>query len=607
MSNHINFYPGADHGLDPSYGATEYESTGGYRIPIGDFSLTTRPDTANQLKEVTDKINTGAKSIEITGISPGVFESVPEQHLEEINRLKKLTGMSLTFHGPIIEPTGFSQQGWSESQREQNEEQMWSALNRSRKLDPDGNIIVTFHSAASLPEMNMKVKQGKDGEKSVEMMVFDERAGKVTTVSPRKEYLLKEGESLSTEEGLKEINKESWKNSISNIGLSTGKAQDSVELALRQKFGIEHTEKDLKSLKESYKSFREGKGKEHDKLNRIAMDNLTYADAHIRGSYLQLQEMFNLAYENAEKDNTKDSKETISKLKKFKKDYVPIIAEYRKDPSNVLSLIKAMDKGQKVLGSIKSPQMYRPLNDFAIDKAADTFSNLALRSYKAHKENAPIISIENPPANQGLSRAEDLRELVKVSRKKFVKNAIDKFGMSEDTAKKQAEKLIGVTWDVGHINMIKKFGYDDKDIVKETKKIAPYVKHVHLSDNFGMDHTELPMGMGNVPTDKMLKEVSKFNKNTRKVIEAGNWYQHFQTSPLTETMQSFDSPIYSMKMAPSWGQIQASGEQASYFSGYGNMLPENHFSTYGAGFSNLPAELGGQMGGQSRMSGTPIE
>ena len=179
--------------------------------------------------------------------------------------------------------------------------------------------------------------------------------------------------------------------------------------------------------------------------------------------------------------------------------------------------------------------------------------------------------------------------------------------MSEDEAKKQAEKLIGITWDVGHINMIKKFGYNDKDLKKETKKIAPLVKHVHFSDNFGMDHTELPMGMGNVPTENMLKEISKFNKDTRKVIETGNWYQHFQTSPFGETLRAFNSPIYSMQMAPSWNQVQASGEQSSYFAGYGNMLPENHFNTYGAGFSNLPPELGGQMGGRSRMSGTPIE
>ena len=628
MSDNINFYPGADYGLNPSHGDMEYAASSHYQVSVGDLSLTTDARSANQLKEVYNKINAGVKNIEVQGVKADVLESIPDQHLTEINRLKKLTGMNLTFHGPIVEPTGFSQQGWSEEQREQNEEQMWSALDRSNKLDPNGNIVVTFHSTASLPEMNTRIKKGKNGEETVEMMAFNERSGKMAPISPNKEYLLKEGVKLSPKEEIDRVNKESWNSQISDIGLTTSKAQEAVHHALRYKADEEgridtHAKQDLKKyyekfrknsekyehmLKQEYGGVKETLGDEiaQSSINKTqkAMEDLTYADAHIRGSYLQFQEMFNIAYANAEKDN---NKKTISKLNKFKDNHAHVIKNYQEDPSRVMDLIKTMRVGQNVLGKITAPKLYRPMNEFAIDKAADTFSNLAMRSYKKHKDNAPIISIENPPAGGGLSRAEDLRELVKVSRKKFVKNATNNLGMSEDVAKKQAEKLIGITWDVGHINMIKKFGYDDKDLKKETKKIAPYVKHVHFSDNFGMDHTELPMGMGNVPTEKMLKEISKFNKDTRKVIETGNWYQHFKTSPLPATLQTFNSPIYSMQMAPSWNQVQSSGEQSSYFSGYGTMLPENHFNTYGAGFSNLPPELGGQTGGRSRMSGTPIE
>jgi hypothetical protein len=37
------------------------------------------------------------------------------------------------------------------------------------------------------------------------------------------------------------------------------------------------------------------------------------------------------------------------------------------------------------------------------------------------------------------------------------------------------------------------------------------------------------------------------------------------------------------------------------------MLPEQHFSMYGSGFSTLPAEVGGEAKGRSRLSGTPME
>jgi hypothetical protein len=72
-------------------------------------------------------------------------------------------------------------------------------------------------------------------------------------------------------------------------------------------------------------------------------------------------------------------------------------------------------------------------------------------------------------------------------------------------------------------------------------------------------------------------------------------------------MEAMGSPIYSMQMAPYWNQ--SLGLQQGYFSGYGGMLPQGNYETFGAGFSNLPAELGGQRGGAggSRMSGKPME
>ena len=154
--------------------------------------------------------------------------------------------------------------------------------------------------------------------------------------------------------------------------------------------------------------------------------------------------------------------------------------------------------------------------------------------------------------------------------------------------------------------MIRKFGYEAKDVVKETKIIAPYVKHVHLSDNFGLEHTELPMGMGNVPTKKMMGLIDKYNKQAKKIVETGGpWYQFFQRSPLRDTFEAFGTPVFGDTTGPYWNQI--SSTTGGYGVGFGNILPDVNFQTYGAGFSNLPPELGGQMGGRSRMSGAPIE
>jgi hypothetical protein len=61
-----------------------------------------------------------------------------------------------------------------------------------------------------------------------------------------------------------------------------------------------------------------------------------------------------------------------------------------------------------------------------------------------------------------------------------------------------------------------------------------------------------------------------------------------------------------MEMGPSWNQAYGR-TNAGYFAGYG-MNPDIHHSYFGAGFSNLPAELGGQMPGKaSRFSGAPMD
>lgn len=114
------------------------------------------------------------------------------------------------------------------------------------------------------------------------------------------------------------------------------------------------------------------------------------------------------------------------------------------------------------------------------------------------------------------------------------------------------------------------------------------------------------MGMGNVPTQKHLELIEKYNKQVKKIIEAGNWYEHFKTTPLKETLADVGSPVYSMKMAPYWNQAAWKSGVGGYFAGYG-LVPDVHFTTYGLGFAGLPAELGGQIQGRSRLSGAPVE
>ena len=197
-----------------------------------------------------------------------------------------------------------------------------------------------------------------------------------------------------------------------------------------------------------------------------------------------------------------------------------------------------------------------------------------------------------------------MKNLVIASRDHFANKLVEEKGMRKKEADKVAEKFIGATWDVGHINMIRAQGFSEEDVVKESERIAPYVKHVHLSDNFGLEHTELPMGMGNVPMKKIMDKLGQKGFEAKKVIEAGQWWQTMQTAPIKETLEGLGSSFYTGSGGPSWNQVDAL--QQGYMGGLsGNWLPQTNYEMFGTGFSMLPQELGGDRAGGAggRMGG----
>ena len=247
---------------------------------------------------------------------------------------------------------------------------------------------------------------------------------------------------------------------------------------------------------------------------------------------------------------------------------------------------------------LPTPELYRPVDDVAAEKAAETFANVAMHGYNKYTKkgkNAPLITVENVYPEWTLSRADSLKKMIVDSKKQFVDKLVKKENIDKDRAKKIAEKAMGVTWDVGHINMLRKYGYTKEDIAKEAKKIAKHVKHLHLTDNFGYADTHLALGMGNVPIKEQVEAIEKAGFEGRSIVEGGGMFQHFKTGPIPNTVEGLNSPFYSYDQGPSWTDVR--DIYSSYLFGYGDILPEQHFKTQGAGFSMLPKELGGQTGG----------
>lgn len=582
-------YSGSYGPLEPEYGAFT-----GYRVPLYQISMSTDPRTANIISEVSTKLSQGLREMEISQISPEIFESIPKEHLKEVQQLGKLTGTDFTLHAPLIDPAGFTREGWNEASREYSERQMKEVIERAHDLSPQGNIPVTFHATGGLlvPSAEWKVVEGKP-EKQV-LYVINKETGQIAPMEITPKFFPKVEKVPSPEEELREINERRWASNRTSIIHSKVITDDLIEKAWNAVTGSE------------WKEWKEGKVKPEDLTidKREALIILDQGMARYEDIDMGLKHMFNEAVRFAPAE--KEAKEKIEKIvEAARKDWVEAKRIGQENPH---LMIKKYNEILDKLAKLPAPQTYVPTEQFALEKTKETLANVALHAFKKFGNNAPIVSIENVFPNTVFGRAEELAQLIKESREEFVKKA-KASGISESQARDAANKLIGATWDTGHIFMLRKYGYTPEMTVEQTKKIAPFVKHVHISDNFGFEHTELPPGMGEVPIKEMLKELEKVGYKGPKVIETGSWWQHFKISPIPYALEAFGSPLYEMQMQPFWNQVQnIYGVPGIYSAGYGLILPEQHMAIYGAGFASLPAELGGALPGKGKgFAGAPME
>lgn len=598
MANYEYIYSGGGYSLDENSGDFI-----GYRIPSGRLGAPLKPDSAAQIVEATNMLNQGIKPIEVGVLSPDVFEQIPQQHFKEINRLMKITGATASLHAPLIEASGYVENNWDKANQTIAENRLIEVVDKAHELDPEGNIPVTIHST-NIPGATFVPKEG-GGYKESQIFVVDAETGKIAGALREEErYELETGglKVFKPREELEKYNKQSWQSELTHFSFNAERGEDLVNYGERAF--------DDPMIKELYNNYISGKLTEKDlqenlELTKFVGDfkrlerNRGIGETFLKDAYLELKKMYNTAYKSAvEKNNQAD----INLLNNLSKE----IQQKKNQLGNIEVLGEIIEKGINTLRQVDdAPILLKPIEEFALDKSTETFSNVAFHAYKKYGDKSPIISLENLYPGMAFAKPEDFKKLVDETKKKFIKKAVEN-GFSESEAKKAADTTIGVTWDVGHLNMMRKQGFKEEDIVKATKLIAKDIKHVHITDNFGYSDSHLPAGMGNVPIKKILEQLEKAGvlDNAKLIHEAGGFVQHFKTSPHPYALEAFGSPIYSMKMAPYWNQ--AYNTMGNYFAGYGTMLPDQHMSMYGSGFSSLPTELGGQVQQKaSRFSGTP--
>ena len=627
----MGFHDEYDNGMDSRYS-----------LPFHRQGIPTSPMTPKQLEELGKSLNMGVRNVEVGHISgykdkgggQGNFESIPIQHFDEMRRLAKLSDSKITMHAPIIDPAGFEQSGWSEENRKETEGYLNSVLDRAQRLDPEGNIPVALHTTgAMLP--GTKYGVDREGNKRTQsIFAISREDGKQAQLVHKERHGLIDNKPISftPEDQLRSLNNNEWSNDKLQLASSQMKVYDLMEQRKRLEMDMRPYEVRLAQINKGELNFSDLSEEERsgiENYNRMLLTNENQINEFNQDIIRRIDSM----HENLQKYKSKD--ETESQVD----DYERELSEFRgrndkldKEIRGIKTLaFKPVDNSGKqkqlhnkyknlqnkkvelfkdmsnVMSKRSAPEKFVSSEDFHTEKVGDTVSNSAFAAYSKFGENAPIIALENVYGDNVLSRAETLKEVIVESRDKLKNKLIDKKNMSNVDAKKIAEKLIGATWDVGHINMLRKEEYEGslseeefkKLIKKQAKDIAPYTKHVHISDNFGFSDAHLAPGMGTSPIKEQLKDIDKEARDAVHVMEGGAYAGQFQDNPLPYTLESMDSPMYSHEMGPNWGQVR--DMYSSYMVGMGDVLPERYFNEYGVSFAKLPRELGGQLFG----GGTP--
>tara|TARA_Y100000034_G_scaffold97098_2_gene118514 strand:+ start:397 stop:2298 length:1902 start_codon:yes stop_codon:yes gene_type:complete len=626
-----DIYQGGASSLDPT---KSYESVfTGYNIAAGELGAPAKADTANQIQQVNMLLNQGIIPVEVGALDPRFFEQIPKQHFKEINRMAKLAGGKVSLHAPIVEPTGIGERSWSERARIAAEKQLMEAVTRSHDMDEQGGMPITMHSTGL---SGVEYGITADGKKIQKLTIINQETGEIHSLEEEKLYSpypkakIKEGvsdkiamaiinkeippqeaqkylEEAPTSDGeeytpemrLRSRNHTDWNNSIKALIFNKERAD---EILQKNKVQIDHL----------LPAIREGKISEKD-LTPTQVQVLThYKNAE---NYLDdIDQNVRIIFHKAYKYGNEGDREKLETFKDNFQKALEVDAKMNSGYSTISGQSQALQGLMENLQAVQ-PKVYVPIEEFALEKASETFSNVALKGYEEFGDKAPTVSIENMFGGMafGLSKQGEgppgMNELIVATKNKFAEKVMASKGISQSEAEAQADKVIGMTFDVGHLNIAKKLGYTDEDLRKEAAAIAKHVKHVHLTDNFGFSDSHLPPGMGNVPFKELLGELEKAGtlKDTRKIVEAPGWPQHFGTSPLSITYAGMGAPMTTESGSPTWAQ--SPGLYQGYFGGFGMMLPQINYQTFGAGFSTLPQELGGSFPGQqgNRFGGTPME
>ena len=581
---------------------------------------TSAAEPGKQIKDIIGLAGGGVKNVEIGQLrSRGdkSWETIPRQHFDMVRQTAKLTmgdKAIVSVHAPIdVDPTGFKENKWSEDNRADAEEFMKDVINKAALVKIDKNskqsVPIAYHASGQIgtfwkwdekkdklvPEMAMAVIPDT-GE-----LIPLKTEEKIHTDGIKRKYIpyytdARETYPEHTESSLEQVKHTLWEREQEQLNSLWKEQQEAVNR-------IKEIEKEKEAgeiTKEQANAEESGWASRYKFITKHLDSALTNTYDKIAQSDPKAKKIIDTEINNITKQNPDADRDAVA---------------------HHIMMKMGLPKRAGGFGKDTVPELVKLAETFGQDQAAKTLANLAYYSYKKHGEYGPQLAVENWDPWHVMGRGADLRDGLKKARVQMVDKLVTKDKLPVRKANEIADRLIGATWDIAHINIMKRFGVPEgtpkenwnKYIKREVEAIQDDIRHIHISDNFGHSDVHLAPGMGNVPIKEFLEHMEKTGKlkEVKSVLESAGTAIHLGIPPIhAEALQHMGVSSPAWSTSPNWYEVSQNyffGGSNYASAGFGNILPQGHFSEYGAGFSQLPTATGGMRPDQkSKFSNTPM-
>ncbi|MBT4576867.1 sugar phosphate isomerase/epimerase [Candidatus Woesearchaeota archaeon] len=537
--------------------------------------------------------NAPGKSQKSQGGSPEAWTKTERQEMKELARVNEV---DVTIHatpnmgGGGASFSGFTGQGFSDEARAKAVEEM----ERTAEFAADvagGGPVVCHIDGFQRPVYNAggednQFESYKEEKEKAPLIFVDQKTGRLQQISREDKVFLpvsiKDSQGNRTDEyeidqdtgyfkveekniddmqevynQLSEQDQRKFKNPLNLFFNEIRKSQTEESIARRHEYmtSVNNITKESDKYKRLLHEYQQTKGKEHSE--KLARDLLT-------------QELIPKNPQTQEPDF-----EELKKLREspeaFLNERIENLEQNKKIfQTGVIGYSKQLEQQEQETAS------FVEVSKYGVKKEAQTIAESAMRAYEIEKKRKLKKSLWIAPENWAVehygSHPEEYRKIITESREQMADSLKKQnASLSNNKAKEIAEDHIRGTFDIGHLNMWKKFykakpGEDkDKGFAKwMDKNVRGLVKdkiigHVHLADNFGYHDEHIELGEGNAPIQEFFKILKEENYKGKTIAEPGGQRDGQLHRVWRSAMMAGGSPIYRIDAASkSWTDVSGS-------------------------------------------------